>query len=99
MIHRVVFSPRSRRDLEKIRDYIAAESANMETADRWIAQLLDTCERLRTLPERFPAYPYARPWKMMPCASYLVFFQIHENEVRIGHIRHAARRPFVGTAR
>jgi len=29
---------------------------------------------------------------MMPFGNYLVFFQIRENEVRIGHIRHAAKK-------
>jgi len=32
----------------------------------------------------------------MPFGNYLVFFQIREDEVRIGHVRHCAKRPFAG---
>ena len=80
----------------RIRTYIAKESKSQQTADRFIARLLDTCDTLRTLPQRFPRYPYARDWRMMPFGNYLVFFRIHEEAVRIGHVRHAARLPFRG---
>ena len=86
----VIYSPRSRRDLEQIRASIAADSET--DAVRFVGQLLEACEQLRSLPQRFPAYPHARHWRMMPFCNYLVFFQIRENEVRIGHIRHAAKK-------
>lgn len=94
MRFRVEYAPRSARDLARIRAYIVKESQSPATADRFIARLLDACEALHTLPERFPRYPFARDWRMMPFGNYLVFFRIHEEAVRIGHIRHAARRPF-----
>jgi plasmid stabilization system protein ParE len=31
---------------------------------------------------------------MMPHGNYLAFYKIHGTEVRIGHIRHGARKPF-----
>lgn len=93
MTYRVVYSPRSRRDLEQVRDYLVAETNDLALANRFIEQLLDACDTLRTLPERFATYPHARRWKMMPVGNYLVFFQIHSDQVRVGHIRHAARRP------
>ena len=96
MKFRVEYAPRSARDLGKIRDYLIEESRSRETADRFLTRLLDACETLDTLPERFPRYPFAPDWRMMPFGNYLVFFRIHENAVRIGHIRHAARRPFRG---
>jgi len=96
MRYRIVYSPRSQRDLEKIRAWIAAESESPAIATRFIGELFDACDSLRTLPERFAAYPRARRWRMMPHGTYLVFFQVHEGEVRIGHIRHGARMPFGG---
>src|SRR5207248_30173 len=96
MIYRVVFSPRSQRDLEKIRDWIADESGSRAPADRFLAELFDACDSLQSLPWRFAAYPHARPWRMMAFGNYLVFFQIHEAEERIGHVRHGARKPFAG---
>jgi len=94
MTHRVLYSRRSRRDLEKIRIYIANESANADTADPFIRQLLDACDSLKDLPARFPPYPFSPRWRMMPAGNYLIFFRIEPEAVSIGHIRHAARRPF-----
>ena len=96
MSFRIEYAPRSTRDLAKVRDYIIKESRSRETADRYLTRLLDACETLDCFPERFPRYPFARDWRMMPFGNYLVFFRIHENAVRIGHIRHAARMPFRG---
>ena len=92
----VEYALRSARKLGKIRDYLIEESRSRETADRFLTQLLDACETLDSLPERFPRYPFAPDWRMMPFGNYLVFFRIHENAVRICHIRHAARKPFRG---
>jgi plasmid stabilization system protein ParE len=96
MTYRVIYSPRSQRDLEKIHAWIADESGRSTIADRFIGQLLDACDSLAMLPQRFAVYPYARHWRMMPFGNYLVFFRIHEVEVRIGHVRHGAKRPFAG---
>jgi plasmid stabilization system protein ParE len=82
--------------LEKIRQWIALEAASDVVALRFIARLLDACEGLESFPERFPIYPHAREWRIMPFGNYLVFFQVREAEVWIGHIRHGARRPFGG---
>ena len=82
--------------MARIRAYIVQESKSDATADRFIARLLDDCDALHTLPERFPRYPFAPDWRMMPFGNYVVFFRIHESAVRIRHIRHAARRPFRG---
>jgi plasmid stabilization system protein ParE len=48
----VSYSPRSRRDLARIRDFIAMEAGNRELADHFIARLLDACDALAVLPER-----------------------------------------------
>ena len=96
MRFRVEYAPRSTRDLAKVRDYIIEESRSRETADRYLNRLLDACETLDFLPERFPRYPFVRDWRVMPFGNCLVFFRTHENAVRGGHIRHAARKPFRG---
>ena len=80
------YSPRSLRDLEKIRAYIAKERNS----------LLDECELLVVLPERYPVYRPESRWRMMPFGNYLIFFLRHGDELRIGHVRHAACRPFRG---
>jgi plasmid stabilization system protein ParE len=93
---KVLYSPRSRRDLSGIRDFIQTKSGNAEVADSFIVRMLDACEALHILPERYPPYPYATNWRMMPFESYLIFFKVRPDEVRIGHIRHASRKPFPG---
>ena len=90
------YSPRSLRDLEKIRAFITKESGSRDVADRFLNSLLDECEFLVVLPERYPTYRPGSPWRMMPFGNYLIFFQRHGDELRIGHVRHAARRPFRG---
>jgi len=84
------------RDLEGIRAYIAKESGSIVVANRFLASLLDECDSLVVLPERYPTYRPGSQWRMMPFGNYLVFFQAHGDELRIGHVRHAARRPFRG---
>jgi plasmid stabilization system protein ParE len=90
------YSPRSLRDLEGIRTYITKESGDRNVADRFLGSLLDECEFLVVLPERYPPYRRGSAWRMMPFGNYLIFFQVHGDEVRIGHVRHGARRPFRG---
>lgn len=96
MTRRIVYAPRTLRDLEEVHAYLVDEAQNRTVADRFLSRLLAACTTLQTLPERFAAYPYARTWRMMPFGDYLVFFQVHANTVLIGHVRHAARRPFGG---
>ncbi len=96
MRREVVYARRTLRDLDRIHAWIIDEAQDRVVADRFISQLLAACATLETLPERFAAYPYARTWRMMPFGNYLVFFQVHPATVLIGHIRHAAKRPFGG---
>jgi plasmid stabilization system protein ParE len=93
---KVLYSPRSLRDLMAIRDFIAVESGSRKAAGDYIAQLLDASDSLVSLPERYPPYRFAAGWRMMPFENYLVFFQVKNDEVRVGHFRHGARRPFRG---
>jgi plasmid stabilization system protein ParE len=95
MTHKVVYAWRSRRDLESIRTYITGETKDDATADRFILRLLEACDSLGAIPERYGPYPYARKWRMMPVGNYLVFFQIRDAEVLIGHVRHSAREPLL----
>jgi plasmid stabilization system protein ParE len=58
-MRRIIYAARTRRDLEIIHAFIAEESQNQMVADHFISRLLDACETLETLPDRFAAYPYA----------------------------------------
>ena len=93
---KVIYSPRSYRDLKKICEFIAAESGSQQVAHSYIARLLDACDALAILPERYAHYRYARDWRMMPFGNYLIFFQVRDETVRIGHVRHGAMKSFRG---
>jgi plasmid stabilization system protein ParE len=82
--------------LRAIRKWIEDESGSSETAARFTAELVKMCKSLRAMPERFAHYPFASSWRMMPHGNYLIFYKIAEKEVRIGRIRHAAKKPFRG---
>jgi plasmid stabilization system protein ParE len=90
----VRYSRRSQRDLANIRDFIEVEAANRQVAEHYIARLLDACDALAILPSDMRPICYASGWRMMPFGSYLVFFQVRGDEVRIGHVRHGARKSF-----
>jgi plasmid stabilization system protein ParE len=49
--YRVVFSPRSEKDLDHIRLYIKDISGSAETAHRWIERLYQSSLELATFPE------------------------------------------------
>ena len=93
---RIHYSPRSQRDLLGIRNFIETESGSAQLAGAYIARLLDACDALHILPERYPPYPHGTDWRMMPFENYLIFFKVRFDEVLIGHIRQAARKPFAG---
>ena len=69
MTRRIVYAPRTLRDLEEVHAYLVDEAQNRTVADRFLSRLLAACTTLQTLPERFAAYPYARTWRMMPCGD------------------------------
>jgi plasmid stabilization system protein ParE len=93
---RLILTPRSVRDLDQIREYITQESGSREAADKFLGRLLDRCNALAVLPNRYPPYRFADKWRMAPVENYLILFQIQNGEVRIGHIRHSAKKPFRG---
>jgi plasmid stabilization system protein ParE len=55
MKYRIVYSTRSQRDLEKIREWIATESGTPAIAARFIGTLFDACDSLEVHPQRFAA--------------------------------------------
>lgn len=51
MIYRIIYSPRSRRDLERIHSYLVAETSDRRLANRAIVFLLDAGDSLERLLE------------------------------------------------
>ena len=95
MTHRVVYARRAQCDLDQIYERVAADSGAPEIARRLIERVLDAGDSLASFPERFATYAHAPHWRMMPIGNYLVFYRIAGDAVLIGHVRHAARQPFL----
>ncbi len=94
MTGRVVYSRRAEQDLDVIHARVAEVSGEPAIARRLIARILGACDSLATFPMRFAVYVHAPRWRMMPIGNYLVFYRLAEDDVVIGHVRHAARALF-----
>lgn len=90
----VCYSPTARRDLAGIHIFVWTESKSRQVADRFLVRLLAASDKLAALPSRYPVYSHWRGTRMMPFENYIVFYKVTGDEVRVQHIRHAARRPF-----
>ena len=89
-MRRVDWSLSARRDLSRIRGYIAA--FNPYAAERMVAKLVAAAETLAEYPERGRRHP--RGWREFTNAKpYLIQYSVSDVLVRVLRIRHAARRP------
>ena len=87
----VIFSARSRIDLEKIVHYIARDDA--AAARRFGARLIETAESLANAPEMGPILPRKPGTRFFPVGEYLIIYRpdMSKHVVRILRFWHAAR--------
>ena len=92
MAWEVVFSARSRNDLEQIIRYIARDDP--AAAERFGLKLIDQAESLADAPEMGPALPQRPNTRFFPVGSYLIIYRpdARQRVVRILRFWHAARR-------
>jgi plasmid stabilization system protein ParE len=93
---KVALSPRTFNDFESIRGCLAKRSGSQEVADRYIDRLFNACQTLSYSADRYSPYHISGSFRMMPFGNYLMMFVIRDEEMRISHLRHAARKPFRG---
>ncbi len=87
---RVIWSDRSRRDLENIRAYIG--QFKPLAAQRFTARLVATVESLADYPHRGRVVsPQVR--ELTTVAPYLVRYRVTANAVQVVWIKHGARQP------
>jgi toxin ParE1/3/4 len=86
----VSFSPKSRQDLLDIGDFIAKDS--LANARRFVAKLIEQCQRIGTAPLSYPGREDLAPGlRMAPMGRYVVFFRVLGDMVRIERVLHGAR--------
>jgi toxin ParE1/3/4 len=88
----VIFSARSRNDLEQIVKYIAHDDP--AAADRFGSKLIAQAESLADAPEMGPRLPQKPDTRFFPVGSYLIIYRADPKRrlVRILRFWHAARR-------
>ena len=92
MAWKVIFSARSRTDLEQIVNYIARD--NSAAAERFGFRLIQQAESLSDAPAIGPTLPQKPGTRFFPVGSYLIIYRPDETQrtVRILRFWHAARR-------
>ena len=87
----LAFTPKARRDLQDIGDYIARDSRSQ--AMRFVAALERFCQKLLTQTERYPLLERhaARGIRRAPHKDYLVFYRVRGSVLEILRVLHAAR--------
>lgn len=86
----VTFSPRSRQDLLDIGDYIARDSR--VNARRFVAKLMEQCKRIGRAPLGYVSREDLAPGlRMAALDSYVIFFRVLDDTVRIERVLHGAR--------
>lgn len=92
MAWEVIFSARSRNDLEQIVKYIARDDP--AAAERFGSKLIARAESLADVPEMGPKLPEKPETRFFPVGSYLIIYRpdTKRRVVRILRFWHAARR-------
>jgi toxin ParE1/3/4 len=92
MAWKVIFSERSKVDLEKIVEFIARDDP--AAAERFGLALIDKAEALAQAPKIGPLLPQKQSVRFLPFGAYLIIYRPDEARrvVRILRFWHSARR-------
>jgi len=82
MAWQVIFSARSRIDLQKIVEYIARD--NSAAAERFGSLLITQAESLANTPEMGPALPQRLATRFFPVGSYLIIYRMDTKSALCG---------------
>lgn len=91
---KVVFSPKAKRDLEEIGDYIAFTLRNRTAARQQIARIQKTVLVLQQFPESGTLLDYAGPhilYRYLICGNYLIFYHRSDDQAYIDRVLYGRR--------
>jgi len=96
-VPRFTVRPLAWREINAQLDYLE-EQARLETAERFLDQLMSTFETLAQMPSmgvlcgfRRPATRRLRRWPVRGFENWLIFYQARRDGVEIVHVMHGAR--------
>lgn len=91
MTYKVYFSDKSREDLSNIHFYISVIENLPDTADRFIDRLVEACDSLSFMPERFKKVGLdivgLEEIRIYPIKRYLIFYLVNKDNNRVEIIR------------
>src|SRR5437870_12673083 len=101
MAWEVIFSARSRTDLEQIVRYIARDDP--AAAERFGVKLIAQAESLADAPEMGPRLPQRPSTRFFPVGSYVIIYRLDEGRRRVRMLRvcpveRGSRPPRCGSA-
>jgi toxin ParE1/3/4 len=90
-VTRIIWSPRSVRDVESIREYVAQDSPRV--ADLVVTRIIKTVERLETFPESGRKVPERNDPEIREviAAPYRVVYRLREGNIEIITVFRASR--------
>ncbi len=91
----VVLSPLAKADMQEIADYISLELHNPSAAGRLIRRFRKAIDSLRRFPASgaplLAAGQQGDPYRYLVCGSYLIFYRIDCDTVRVDRVIYGRR--------
>jgi toxin ParE1/3/4 len=91
VIYRIIFTEAASRDLDEIGDYLEA-MAGSEVAERFVEEVIETAETLRTIPVRqHERRELGAGLRSIRVRSYMIFYRVDGDAVSILRVLHGSR--------
>lgn len=87
MSRKLVVTPRAARDLNGIRDHIAADSPR---AERFVSTLRADLDKLVPFPFMAQAVGSHPRFRRLPYGAYAIFYEVTDSEILIRAVEHSA---------
>lgn len=95
MKYKINYTAQSRRDLDEIWDYLAAECQNISAAERIVNNIMDDVEQLENFSELGPALSaiidVKSDYRFLVTGNYLTFYRVSGTEIYIDRILYGRR--------
>lgn len=89
---KIFYSPKSRKDLDKIYDYIYDDLNNPIAAEKTVKGILDKIGELKEYPQLGPVWYLENNidsgFRFLRCDNYIIFYQITKETILIVRILH-----------
>lgn len=88
MENNLIYTTRSRQDLDDIWDYISFDLQNLPSAERILNRIMDAAEQLKLFPESGALLSDER---FLVSGKYLIFYHAFRNDIYIDRVLYGGR--------